>query len=123
MEELQGKNNKKQHFGDRLQKLGFWGLPEPKKAQGAPGARNGQFAKENVIEKQHFGDRLQKLGFWGPALARKEPQEITCQVGDPLWNFRGIDRQKHWRIAHSTTRVLEKGSNLIFTNEENRQEG
>ena len=55
----------KQHFGDRLQKLGFWGLQEPKKAQGAPGARNGQFAKENVIEKQHFGDRLQKLGFWG----------------------------------------------------------
>ena len=40
-------------------------LKEPKKAQGAPGARNGQFAKENVIEKQHFGDRLQKLGFWG----------------------------------------------------------
>ena len=44
----------KQHFGDRLQKLGLWGLQEPKKAQGAPGARNGQFEKENVIEKQHF---------------------------------------------------------------------
>ena len=40
-------------------------LQEPKKSQGAPAARNGQFAKENVIEKQHFGDRLQKLGFWG----------------------------------------------------------
>ena len=38
---------------------------EPKKAPGAPRARNDQFAKENVIEKQHFGDRLQKLGFWG----------------------------------------------------------
>jgi len=35
----------------------------PKKAQGAPAARNGQFAKEKVLEKQHFGDRLPKLGF------------------------------------------------------------
>ena len=90
-------------------------LREAKKAQGAPAARNGQFAKEKVLEIQHFGDRLPKLGFWGPDLAPKEPQEITCPFGDPLWNFRGIDRQKHWRIAHSTTRVLEKGSNLIFT--------
>ena len=97
-------------------------LREAETAQGAPGARNGQFAKENVIEKQHFGDRLQKLGFWGPDLASKEPQEITCHFGDPLWNSRDIDRQKHWRIAHSTTRVLEKGSNLVFTNSQMRQE-
>ncbi len=41
------------------------GFERPKKAQGAPAARNGQFAKEKVLEKQHFGDRLQKLGFWG----------------------------------------------------------
>ena len=39
------------------------GLQKPKKTQGAPGARNGQFAKENVIEKQHFGARLQKQDF------------------------------------------------------------
>ena len=97
-------------------------LREAEKAQGAPGARNGQFAKENVIEKQHFGDRLQKLGFWGPDLVSKELQEITCHVGDPLCNSRDIDRQKHWRIAHSTTRALEKGSNLVFTNSQMRQE-
>ena len=139
----------KQHFADRHPKLGVPGAPgsprqaqgcpgespgraqrsssrgclrEAKKAQGAPGARNGQFAKENVIEKQHFGDRLQKLGFWGPDLASKEPQELTCHFDDPLWNSRDIDRQKHWRIAHSTTRVLEKGSNLVFTNSQMRQE-
>ena len=53
-----------QHFGDRLQKLGFWARQERPEAQGDPGDRMGLFAKENVKEKQHFGDRLPKLGFW-----------------------------------------------------------
>ena len=63
-------------------KLGFWGLQEPKKAQGAPGARNGQFAKENVIEKQHFGDRLPKLGFQVPDLV-PEPQGTSGSPWEP----------------------------------------
>ena len=65
--------------------LGLWGLQEPKKAQGAPGARNGQFAKENVREKQHFGDRLQKLGFWGlqqPNKAQGAPGARNCQFAN-----------------------------------------
>ena len=102
----------KQHLADRLPKLGVQGAPgsprqprdtqqrapgepqrsssrgclrEAKKAQGAPGARNGQFAKENVREKQHFGDRLQKLGFWG-LQERKKAQEAPGARNDQLAN-------------------------------------
>ena len=57
-------------------------LREAKKAQGAPAARNGQFAKEKVLEKQHFGDRLPKLGFQGPDVA-PEPQGAPGRPGEP----------------------------------------
>ena len=87
--------NRKAALWRQVPKTRILGLQEPKKAQEAPGARNAQFAKENVIEKPYFGDRLQKLGFWCPDLAPKEHQEITCHFGDPLWNSGGIDTQKH----------------------------
>ena len=50
----------------------------PKTAQGAPGARNAQFANNSVIEKLHFGDRRPKPDFEGSSPgARMEALKLT----------------------------------------------
>ena len=46
----------KYHFGDRRPKPDLGTIWEPKKPQGAPGARNAQVANRSVIQKYYFGD-------------------------------------------------------------------
>ena len=60
----------------------IWG---PKTPQGAPGARNAQFANSSVREKYHFGDRRPKPdleAIWEPKKPQGAPGARNAQVAN-----------------------------------------
>ena len=63
----------------------------PKTAQGAPGARNAQFANSSVIEKWHFGDRRPKPDFEGSSPgARMEPPKFNTVPQFGQWSRKKV---------------------------------
>ena len=63
----------------------------PKTAQGAPGARNAQFANSSVIEKWHFGDRRPKPDFEGSSPgARMETLKLITVLQFGQWSRKKV---------------------------------